>query len=191
MKQQSTTKNVALKLCVTAMFSALILGGKEALAAIPNVEVVTIFVAVCASVWGLSVAIPAVCAFVLCDMAIWGVNTWIISYIIHWNVIALAFWGLAKLRPKNKAVYVLVSTVTAITLTALFGVLTSAVDTAIGFVGGFFFDFQNFAQRFSVMYVAGFPFYVTHVVCNAALFATAYLPLTELNRRAKLRMFGE
>ena len=85
MKTKSVGKNIALKLCVTAMFAAVLVAGKEALAFLPNIEVVTIFIALCAYVWGLSVAIPAVLVFIAVDMAIWGINTWVISYLIHWN----------------------------------------------------------------------------------------------------------
>ena len=56
--------NPALYIAITAMFSALLVGGKQALSAIPNVEVVTIVVALCSYVWGLGVALPAVFVFI-------------------------------------------------------------------------------------------------------------------------------
>ena len=185
-------KNHALYIAVTAMFSALLVGGKQALAAIPNVEVVTILIALCSYVWGLAVALPAVFVFIAVDVAIFSINTWVISYLIHWNALAVAFWLLSKLKT-NKVVQVVLAIVTAVVMTALFGVTTSAVDTCIGFVhgGGFFFDFENFAQRFSVMYLAGISFYVTQILCNLALFAIAFLPLVKLNQKAKLKLFGE
>ena len=171
------------------MYAALLVGGKEALAALPNIEVVTIFVAVCASCWGLAVVLPAVNVFIAVDMAIWGVNTWIISYFIHWNVVALCFWLLSKAHFKQQWAQVVCATALASVLTALFGVLTSVVDTLVGFTGrGFFFDFENVVKRFVAMYAAGVPFFVTHIVCNFALFATAFLPLTRLNDKAKLRL---
>lgn len=190
-KTNGSSKRAALKLCVTAMFSALLVGGKQALAILPNVEVVTLLVAVCAFVWGLSVAMPAVFVFIAVDVAIWGINTWIISYVIHWNVVALCFWLLSKIL-KRKLSTAVFATVTAVLLTVAFGVLTSAVDTVIGFTGsGFFTDFSQFFTRFAAVYVAGISFYVTHVVCNAALFATAFLPLVLLNKKAKTKMFEQ
>ena len=56
--------NPALYIAITAMFSALLVGGKQALVAIPNVEVVTIIIALCSYVWGLGVALPAVFVFI-------------------------------------------------------------------------------------------------------------------------------
>lgn len=175
---------------ITAMFSALLVGGKQALVAIPNVEVVTILIALCAYVWGPGVCLPAVFVFIACDVAIYGVQTWVISYVIHWNVVAIAFWLLSKIKT-GKVLTAVLATATATILTATFGVLTSFVDVCIGYVGGegFFFDWHNVAQRFVAMYVAGIAFYVTHVVCNFSLFTVAFLPLQKINQKAKLRLF--
>ena len=173
------------------MYAALLVGGKEALAALPNVEVVTIFTAVCAYCWGLAVVLPAVNVFIAVDMAIWGVNTWIISYLIYWNVVAICFWALSKARFTKKVVEIVCATALAVVLTTFFGVLTTAVDTLVGFTGrGFFFDFENVFKRFAALYATGVPFFVTHVVCNLALFAVAFLPLVALNRKAKLRILA-
>ena len=186
--KQRTKYNAAL-IAVSAMFAALLVGGKEALAALPNIEVVTLLVALCAYVWGPIVVFPAVNVFIAVDMAIWGVNTWIISYFIHWNTVAIVFWLLGKVRFKQKVVEITVVTLVAAVLTTLFGVLTSAVDTLVGYTGkGFFVDFDNFIARFVSMYVAGGSFYVTQIVCNVVLFATAFMPLVTLNRKAHLRM---
>lgn len=188
--KQSTKYNAAL-IAVSAMFAALLVGGKEALAVLPNIEVVTLLIALCAYVWGPLVVFPVVNVFIAVDMAIWGVNTWIISYFIHWNVVALCFWLLSKARFRHKAVEVVVVTALAAVLTILFGVLTSVVDTLVGYTGkGFFVDFDNFFARFAVMYVRGWvpPFYLAQIVCNIVLFSTAFLPLVALNRKAKMRI---
>ena len=174
------------------MYAALLVGGKEALAALPNIEVVTIFTAICAYSWGLAVVLPAVNVFIAVDMAIWGVNTWIISYFIHWNFVALCFWALGKVTFRYKWQKVVFSTIFAVVLTALFGVLTTAVDTVVGYTGkGFFVDFDNVMQRFCALYATGVPFFVTHIICNFVLFATAFLPLERLNDKARLRILPQ
>ncbi len=186
----SYKSNKTLYICVTAFFSALLVGGKQAFATIPNVEIVTLIVSICAFVWGLKVVLPAIFVFILCEVAIFGVNTWVIGYIVHWNVLAMVFALLSKLK-NGKVCTILLTTAMAVVLTATFGVLTSAVDTAIGYTNqGFFTDFDNFFGRFSVMYVAGVPFYLTQIACNFALFGTVFTPLVALNQKAKVRMFG-
>lgn len=188
---KTTKKRSAALVAVSAMYAALLVGGKEALAALPNIEVVTLLIAVCAYSWGLAIALPAVNVFIAVDMAIWGVNTWIISYLIHWNVLAVCFWVLSRARFGKKAVEITCATALATALTALFGVLTTAVDTLVGFTGrGFFFDFENVFKRFAALYATGVPFFVTHLLCNFALFAAAFLPLERLNRKAKLRILS-
>lgn len=190
--KQFVTKNVALKLCVTAMFAALLVAGKMALATIPNLEVVTLFVALATYVWGVGVAIPAVLAFIAVDVAIWGVNTWVVSYLIHWNVVVVCFWLLEKIPFRRRVVEVVVATGLAVVLTVCFGVLTTAVDTVVGFTGqGFFVDFESFGKRFAAMYVAGVTFFVIQTATNLVLFSTVFLPLVAVNRKAQLRMFGK
>lgn len=190
-KSSAKTKNTALRLCITAMFAALLVGGKEALAAIPNVEIVTLITAACAFVFGASVAVPAVFVFIALDMVIYGMGTWIFQYAVHWNAVVLCFCLLKKLV-KNKILTVVLATVIVVVLTALFGVMTSAVDTVIGFVnGGFVVNFSNFAKRFAAVYAAGISFYITHVVCNAVLFPVAFYPLVLLFQKAKRRAFPD
>ena len=186
--KQSTKYNATL-IAVSALFAALLVGGKEALAVLPNIEVVTLLIALCAYVWGPVVVFPAVNVFIAVDMTIWGVNTWIISYFIHWNSVALGFWLLGKVRFRHKGVEVVCATALAVVFSATFGVLTSAVDTVVGYTGkGFFVDFDNVLRRFAVMYVNGVSFYVTQIVCNLVLFAVAFLPLKIVNEKAKLRI---
>ena len=61
-----------------------------------------------------------------------------------------------------------------------FGVLTSLVD-----VGLFMGAFDNFWQRFGIMYARGIPFFATHVVSNFALFLLCYKPLCKALTKTK------
>lgn len=187
------TKNVTIKICVTAMFAALIVGGKTVLASIPNVEVVTILVALCGYCWGLSVVLPAVFVFIACDVMFYGFNTWVISYLIHWNVVGVCFWLLSLLKLNHPALKAVCATMLATVITALFGVTTSVVDTCLGFVTGkgFYLYLDDFWRRFCVLYLNGVVFYVTQVICNLFLFAVAFVPLERVNTRAKLRFLQQ
>ena len=173
------------------MYAALLVGGKEALAALPNIEVVTILTAVCAYCWGIAVVLPAVNVFVAVDVAIWGVNTWIFYYFVYWNLVALCFWALSKAHFEQKWFEVVCATLMATVLTTFFGVLSTATDTIVGFTGrGFYLDFDDVFKRFAALYLTGVPFFVTHIVCNFALFAVAFLPLVVLNRKMKLKILA-
>ena len=190
--KNTTKKRNAALIAVSAMYAALLVGGKEALAALPNIEVVTIFTAICAFTWGLAVVLPAVNVFIAVDMAIWGVNTWIISYFIYWNLVAICFWALSKAKLRKTWLAVVFATALAVVLTTFFGVLTTAVDTLVGFTGrGFYLDFNDVFKRFVALYLTGVPFFLTHIICNFALFAVAFLPLERLNYKAKLRILPQ
>lgn len=175
------------------MYAGLLVGGKAALTAIPNVEIVTLLIALCAYCWGLGVALPAVGAFIVVETMFYGFNTWVISYVIHWNAVAVAFWLISLVKTKNNALKAVLATALAVVVTALFGVVTSLVDTLIGFVPkkGFFVVWDNFFVRFGAVYARGVAFYVTQIVCNIALFAAAFLPLNKVNQKAKVRLLAE
>ena len=185
---KDTGKNVALYVAITALFAALLTGGKMALAAFPNVEVVTILIAVFAYVWGIKYAIPSTIAFVVVQVLIYGFNIWVVQYLIHWPCVAIVFCLLGKVQWKRNWAVVVLSTTIAIVLTILFGVMTSATDTLVSYTAsaGFKFVLDDFWARFSLMYVRGISFYVTQVICNTALFISTFLPLTKTLKRAKL-----
>ena len=179
-------KNVALYVAITAVFSALLTGGKMALAVIPNVEVVTILIAVFAYVWGLAYALPAVVVFIVVQIFIYGFNIWVLQYFIHWPVVTFVFVLLGKAKMQKTWVKIVVSTVVAVVLTVIFGLMTSATDTFVSYMGGSFnFNFDNYWTRFAIVYARGISFYATQIICNAVLFATTFVPLTKALAVAK------
>ncbi len=183
-------KSKTIPIVISAMFAAILVGGKQALSALPNIEVVTLFVALCAYVWGIKIVLFATNVFILCELAIWGINTWVISYLVYFNVVAVAFWLLSFAKTKG-AWKVISPTILAVVLTAMFGVLTSVVDTLIGFSGGFFIVAKDFAKRFAVMYATGIYFYLLHITCNLILFAVGFVPLVKINQKVKQKLLVE
>ncbi|MDE6614385.1 MAG: hypothetical protein K2K24_02640 [Clostridia bacterium] len=174
MKNLSLHRDRALKLALIAIMSATLEVGKLALSFIPNVEIVTLLCAVYGYVFGFY-GIIATYIFVGLETLIWGVNTWIVTYLIHWGCVAFVFMLYGRFKIKNR----LLITATAILLTAAFGVLSSLVDT--GLLTGFW---DNFWKRFAIMYTRGFAFYIAQIVCNLLLFLLVFNPL--VNRLGKI-----
>lgn len=149
--------------------------GKLALAVLPNIEVVTILLALYGYVFGFH-GVAAAFVFVSIEPLIYGFNTWVVSYYLYWPLVALVFMILAKMRVKNRFLITLV----AVLMTAWFGVLTSLVD--IGLLSGFW---DNFWYRFSIYYARGAVFYAVHIASNAVLFPFLFkfmaAKLTKLN----------
>lgn len=158
-----------------AVMAATLSGGKMVMSVLPNIEPVTLLIALYASVFGFAFVLPATAVFIVLDVLIYGVNTWVVSYFIYWPLVALTF---ALVNKKPKGVWPNVTT--AVLLTLFFGVLTSLVD-----VGLFMGTFDNFWYRFGIMYARGLPFFAMHVVSNFALFLLCYKPLCKALAKAK------
>ena len=157
----------AKKIAIIAMMTATLEGAKLALSFIPNVEIVTLLCALYGYVFGLS-GIISTYLFVAIESLIWGFNTWVITYLLYWPLVAFIFMWLGKCDIKNR----LIITLTATLLTIFFGVLSSLIDT--GLLSGFY---DNFFKRFSIIYIRGIVFYIIQTVCNFALFLGLFRPL--------------
>ena len=171
--------NAARYAALGGIMAASLECAKLALAVIPNVEVVTLLLALYGYVFG-GVGIAAAFVFVCIEPMIWGFGTWMISYFIHWPLVAFCFLMLGKARLKNR----FLMTAVALALTAAFGVLTSLVD-----IGLFTGNFERFWYRFGIYYVRGIPFYLIQLACNAVLFPLLFPTLSSVLGKAKKRIF--
>ena len=164
---------------LTGVMAATLEAVKLALSALPNIELVSLLLALYGYVFGPCGVLAAV-IFVVAEMLIWGINTWVISYLIYWPLIALLFWFLGKKGVKTRFVI----TGIAVVMTFFFGVLTSLID--VGLFAGYW---ENFLLRFSIYYARGIWFYVIHIVSNAAVFLTLFTPLEALFQKLKLQFY--
>jgi len=123
------------------------------------------------------------------QMLFYGFNIWVLQYFIHWPLVAVVFALLGKANIKRVWVKIVLPTAIAVALTFTFGVMTSATDTFVSYMGGSFnFNFDDYWYRFGVVYVRGISFYVTHLICNAVLFPVTFVPLTRALAIAKRNM---
>lgn len=181
LKGRKRKNSVARSLALVGIMAATVECGKLALSFIPNVEVVTLLLALYGYVFGW-LGVVAAFVFVSIEPLIWGFGTWVVSYYLYWPLVSLVFMLLGRLGVKNRFVL----TAFAVVLTAYFGVLTSLVD--IGLLSGFFDDFF---YRFAVYYARGIVFYVVQIVCNAVLFPSLFRFLAGRLTRIRLQAFGE
>ncbi len=166
MKKGSSKKflSAAYSVTLVGIMAATVECGKLVFASLPNIEVVTLLLAIYGFVFGW-LGVLASLVFVCIEPLIWGFGTWMISYFIYWPLVPLVFMLLRATRVKNRFVFASV----AVVMTALFGVITSLVD-----VGLFMGMFDRFFYRFAILYARGIPFYVTQIACNAVLFVTVF-----------------
>lgn len=162
----SATKTIAL----VGMMAATVECIKLALAAIPNVEGVSLLIALYSFVFGWAGIVASV-VFVCIEPMIWGFGTWFVSYLIYWPLLALLFFILGRLRIKNRFIV----TSVAVFMTFFFGILTSLAD--IGLFSG---SFDSFFYRFGVYYARGMVFYAVHIVSNLVIFLLVFTPLRKI-----------
>ncbi len=155
-KRQRASRRVVL----VGIMAATVECGKLALAFVPNVEIVTLFLALFSYAFG-GLGLAAALIFVCIEPLIWGFGTWVVSYFIYWPLVSIVFFVLGRIKLKNRLAVTLIVAV----LTFLFGVLSSLID--IGLLSGFF---ENFFERFLVYYARGLVFYVVHIVSNIIMF---------------------
>lgn len=176
-----TAKNAAKAAALVGIMAACLECSKFALAALPNIEVVTLLCAVFGYVFGPLGALSAI-IFVMIEPLIWGFGTWIITYLIYWPLVALFFAVLRRFRVWNR----IVPTICAVLLTVFFSVLSSLID--VGLFSGYF---DNFLTRFSIYYLRGITFYLLQIGTNAIVFPILFLPLCSLLFKVKKKSFGE
>ena len=106
MKTENGRKFAIKDIVLTALAAALLSAGKQALASIPNVEVVTLFIMLYAACFKPQIAFLATQIYIFIEIFIWGINTWVFAYLIHWNLLALFTFFLARVfKVKNRFVY--------------------------------------------------------------------------------------
>ena len=81
---QVSVRDIAL----IGMMTAVIEVSKLALAAVPNVELVTFWIIMFSLFFGPKV-IYSILVFILIDVSIYGVNVWVIMYLYIWPTLAL------------------------------------------------------------------------------------------------------
>lgn len=175
-KNTSPAKAIAL----VGISAATVECAKLALSFLPNIEVVTLLVALFSYTFGIYGVMSAV-IFVCIEPLIYGFGTWVVLYFIYWPTLALVFMILGKKRVKNRVILTLI----AVVMTFLFGVLSALVD--VGLLSGFF---DKFFYRFAVYYARGIVFYAVQIACNAVIFPLLFKPLSEKLFVVKKRIFG-
>jgi hypothetical protein len=163
-----------------AVMAGLLVALKFALSFLPNVEVVTLLIAVFSVVWGVRYSFPATVVFCLVEMAIYGIAGWVLLYFIYWPTLALVFHF--ALRHKSRVVSLVLCVAIGAVFTVAFGVLSASVETllVVGNVAK-----ERLATFFVSYYVKGLWFDLVHVVSVVASILALFLPLVKIGERVK------
>lgn len=152
------------------MMLAMVEVAKQALAAIPNVELVTFLFLVFAILFGRR-AILVSWAFTAVETMIHGVNLWVIMYLYIWPLEILLVMLLHRRFPRDEDGYWWYSV-----FAALFGLLFGAMcSVPYLFLGG---------PRVAIAWwIAGIPYDILHGISNLILCLILFRPVMRAARR--------
>lgn len=155
-----------------AVLGAMTFAAKFAMAFLPNIEPVSLFVLLFGVVFGWKGLYP-VYVYVVMEILWFGIGTWNINYVYIWAILLVAAILLRQMR--HPLAWALVSGVYGL----LFGALCAPVDV---FIGGFSYAMTKWAS--------GIPFDLAHCAGNFVIALLLFVPLRELLEKlyTKLKM---
>lgn len=142
-----TVREVAL----FGVLGGLTFAAKVAMAALPNIEPVSLMVMLFAVTFGAKAVFP-IYVYVLMEFILYGLNLWSINYLYIWTILAVAAWLLRRMD--HPLGWALLSGVFGL----LFGALCAPVYLFTGgwgamvswWVNGLFFDMLHCAGNFVI-----------------------------------------
>lgn len=148
-----------------AVFAALMVVLKEALAVLPNIEVVTLLVILCTVFFGWKTLLP-VTVFTLIEGMLYGIHYWFFAYLYIWPLLVAIVMLLRRWS------HPLLWTIVAGFFGLLFGTLSAIPYFITGGLGAGF-----------GYIVAGIPFDLAHTFGNILSVALLYYPLEKILKK--------
>ena len=153
------------KMILLALISAIMFATQVALAAVPNVHLVAVFVILAALLFGWS-SLISVYIFVILEGLVYGFTMWFVNYLYVWTILAV----IAILLRNNHSVIFWTA------VSGIFGLSFGALCAIpYFFIGGWSMAFSY--------WIAGIPFDLIHCVSNAVLTFVLLMPLYKLCRK--------
>lgn len=151
------------ELVFLSLIAAIIVGGKEAMSFLPNIEPVTVLLIATTIVFGAKALYP--CAiFVMAEGLLYGFGWYFFVYCYIWPILVLAALLLRRARPGY---------LTWTVFGALYGLLFGPLCCIEAWV------VNGWRMAFS-FWISGIPFDIIHFAGNAALCGVLLKPLTTL-----------
>ena len=148
-----------------AVLGALTFAAKYVMAALPNIEPVSLMVMLFGAVFGRKGLYP-IYLYVVMELMFYGPGTWNIMYLYIWPLLGLAAWLLRDMeQPLGWAV-----------LSGAFGLLFGALCMPVDMlIGGFGYA--------AAKWISGIPFDITHCIGNFFMALMLFVPMRKLMER--------
>lgn len=176
MEQKRKTIQIGVRdIALIGMMTAVIEVSKLALSFLPNVELVTFWIIMFTLFFGPKV-IYSIVVFILIEISIYGIHTWVIMYAYIWPTLAIIVY---LCRKKDSVwFYSILSGFYGL----FFGAFCSLPYIVIGSVDGGIRSGLIMAFNW---WVAGIPYDILHGIANFALMSVLYIPVRTLLRKVK------
>lgn len=163
------SKLTVRQITLFGMLAAMTFGAKWVMAALPNIEPVSLMVMVFGAVFGWKALFP-VSVYVAAEILFYGLGTWNVNYLYVWALLAVAAMLLRRMeQPMSWAIL-------SGAFGLLFGLLCAPVDWVIG---GWSYAIAK--------WVSGIPFDLMHCLGNFFLALFLFKPLRSLTERLYFR----
>ena len=163
----------ARDLALYSLLGATLFAAKTAMAALPNIEPVSLLVILLAVSFGWK-AMSAVVLFIGLEFCLWGVGPWSLCYLYAWPLLALITYFFRK--TDSAFFWAIVSGAFGL----LFGLLCSFPYFFIGAASG---GMSGGLRAMFAWWIAGIPYDLLHGAGNFALMLALYRPVSSLLRR--------
>lgn len=154
-------KQTLLRLCLMAMMGVLLVVSKEALAFLPNVELVTLLIILFTLVFG-RLALGGVAVFLLLEGLLYGFGFWWVMYLYIWPLLVLLTFLLRFLRRPWQ-----------------WALVAGGYGLCFGALCSLFYLTMWDLPKIISWVIAGFPFDCTHAAGNFLLMLLLYTPLRQ------------
>ena len=156
-----------------SMLGALLFATQVAMAALPNVNIVSVLIIVYTLVYGRKALYP-IYLFVLLEGLFYGFGIWWVMYLYVWAILAVIVWIFRDMR-------------------SAFGwaVIAGLFGLCFGFLCSFPYFFTGGVTAMIAWWISGIPSDITHCISNFALtwvlFKPLYSSLSRLESKAKVK----
>ena len=152
------------------MLGALTFAAKVAMAGLPNIEPVSLFVMLFAVVFGKKCLYP-IYTYVVMEFLFYGLHLWSINYLYVWLILAVAAWFCREL--KHPVIWALIC--------GAFGLLFGFLCVPVYLVSG--------GAEFALSWwISGIPFDLTHAIGNFVIALVLFVPLRKLLTKLYIRI---
>lgn len=163
--ESSTPSNKKLTLrqiVLFGMLGALTFAAKVAMAGLPNIEPVSLFVMLFAVVFGKKCVYP-IYTYVIMEFLFYGLHLWSINYLYVWMILAVVAWLLREVN--HPLLWAVIS--------GAFGMLFGFLCVPVYIISGG----PGFALSW---WISGIPFDLTHAAGNFVIALLLFVPLRKL-----------